>query len=93
MLLVTLNNLVRCIYHFVHLHLHSGEHITLAFAHLHVVHSPLHLHLINSLHVLDTSGIVIHVGSHDSPILVHANSCGEGRSGCGSRQVVQTLAW
>ena len=40
----------------------SSEQIKLAFhAHLHAVQSPLQKHLANSLHVLDTSAIVIQI--------------------------------
>ena len=46
-----------------HLHLHSGVHSSEALEHLHLVHTPLQLHRMSSLHAFDTSGILIHFGT------------------------------
>ena len=46
--------------------------------HLHVVQSPLHEHLINSLQALETSGIVIQTGNHIQDSLTQPKSWGEG---------------
>ena len=68
----------------LHLQLHSGEHARLAFAHLHLVQSPLQEHLINWLHALETSGIVIQIGAHvfSGGLLDQANSLGDGNTWC-----------
>jgi len=62
------------------LQLQSGEQTKLAFPHLHVVQSPLQEHLINSLHALDTSGIVIQIGtlSCDNGSFDHQKPSGDG---------------
>ena len=49
------------------MHLQSGEQLRFALLHLQLVQSPLQEHLTSSLHDLETSGIVIHTGTHDSP--------------------------
>ena len=81
-----------CVSHFVHLHLQRGEQTTSAFAHLQIVHSPLHEHLMSSLQVLDTSGIVTNTGSQVPGVFVQSKSCGDGMCGCGCVQVVQIPA-
>ena len=43
---------------------------------------PVQEHLISYLHALDTSGSVIHTGTHDSESLVQPKSCGEGSTCC-----------
>ena len=63
---------------FIHLHWQSGEQSRLALEHLHVVQSPLHEHLINSLQALETSGIVIQTGNHVPDSLTQQKSLEEG---------------
>ena len=48
---------------FTHLHLQSGVHSNDALEHLHLVHTPLQVHRMSSLHAFDTSGMVIHFGT------------------------------
>ena len=76
----------------VHLHLQSGEQLRFALLHLQLVQSPLQEQLTSSLHDLETSGIVIHTGTHDSDTLVQAKSCGEGITRCVCVLIVQTPA-
>ena len=68
----------------LHLQSHSGEQAQLAYTHLHFVQSPLLEHLINSLHPLETSGIVIQTGTYDFVIVVfeQAKCCGDGDTCC-----------
>jgi hypothetical protein len=44
-----------------------------AFPHLQLEQSPLHEHLNNSLHDLETSGIAIEIGTRDSDKLFQTN--------------------
>ena len=60
------------------MHLQSGEQSRFALPQVQLEQSPLQEHLINSLQDLETSGIVIQTGTHDSDTLVQAKSCGEG---------------
>ena len=56
------------------MHLQSGEQFRFALPHLQLEQSPLQEHLTSSLHDRETSGIVIHTGTHDSDTLVQAKS-------------------
>ena len=66
----------------MHLYLQSGEQFRFALPHLQLEQSHLQKHLTSSLHDRETSGIVIHTGTHDSDTLVQAKSCGEGTTRC-----------
>ena len=59
--------------HGVHLHLQSGEQSGFALPQVQLEQSPLQEHLINSVHDLESCGIVIQTGTHDSDTLVYAN--------------------
>ena len=61
-----------------HGHLHNAVHSSPALPHLHELQSPLHEHLINSRHDLDTSGVVIQIGLQASLTLVQPKPSGEG---------------
>ena len=49
-----------------------------ALARLHLVHAPLQEHFISSLQALDTSGMVIHFGTHLPSSSNHENCPGDG---------------
>ena len=55
------------------MHLQSGEQFRFALPHLQLEQSPLQEHLTSSLRDRETSGIVIHTGTHDSDTLVQAS--------------------
>ena len=62
----------------LHLHLQSGEQVRLALPHLQLEQFPVQEHLISCLHGLETSGSVIHTGTHEFKSLVQPMVCGEG---------------
>ena len=74
------------------LHLHSGEQSSSALPHVQFEQSPLQVHFSNSLHDLETSGIVIHTGTHQSATLLQPKSCAEGTTCCVCVLVVQIPA-
>ena len=75
-----------------HLHLQSGEQFRFDLPQLHFEQSPLQLHLMSSLHALETSGVVIQTGTHESDSLAQAYCAGEGTTCCVSGLVVQIPA-
>ena len=74
------------------LHLHSGEQSSSALPHVQFEQSPLQVHFSNSLHDLETAGIVIHTGIHESATLLQPKSCVEGTTCCICVLVVQIPA-
>jgi len=53
------------VFYGVHLHLHSGEQSGFALPQVQLEQSPLQEHLINSMHDLQSRGIVIQTGTHE----------------------------
>lgn len=67
--------------HLMHWHLQRGVHPKDAFAHLHLVHARLQEHFMSSLQALDTSGMVIHFGTHLPSTSNQENCPGDGKDG------------
>ena len=78
---------------FTHFHRQSGVHSKEALAHLHLVHTPLQVHLMSSLHAFETSGMLIHFGIHVPLSLFQENCSGHGTDCCDRSLVVQISAW
>lgn len=78
---------------FTHLQLQSGVHSNDASEHLHLLHTPLQVHRMSSLHAFDTSGMLIHFGTHAPSSFFQENSSGDGTICCESTLVVQIPAW
>lgn len=76
-----------------HLQLQSGVHSNDALEHLHLWHTPLQVHRMSSLHAFDTSGMLIHFGTHAPSSFFQENSSGDGTICCESTLVVQIPAW
>ena len=76
-----------------HLHLQSGVHSNDALKHLHLVHSPLQVHRMSSLHAFATSGMLIHLGTHTPSSIFQENCSGDGIACSESSLVVQIPAW
>ena len=80
-------------FYLLQLHLHTGGQSRSALPHVQFEQSPLQVHFNNSLHDLETSGIVIHTGAHESSTLLQPKSCAEGTTCCVCVLVVQIPAW
>ena len=78
---------------FTHLELQSGVHSNDALEHLHFLHTPLQVHRMSSLHAFDTSGMLIHFGTHVPSSFFQENSSGDDTICCESTLVVQIPAW